>query len=259
MISSRNISLLNIITATVLLMNANTVLAANIDAIVGWSQRVEMSTGVSGTVAEVNVKVGERVEKGRVLLSLDATRFNAAVQEAKAAQRTARYALAEAKREWDRARELYERTVLSDRELQLAENAHVAAQASQASADARLTNAKKDLADSIIRAPFAAVVISRQVEAGQTIVTQLQAVPMLTLVASDAYIARGLLPASDLQALSTGQAVDVSTGGQQFHGEIVQLGMEPVDTQQGLYAIEVRFSATDKVVRAGQHAVLHLP
>lgn len=258
MMSSRNISFLTI-TAASLLMGVNTVLAANIDATVGWSQRVEMSTGVSGMVAEVHANVGERVEKGRVLLSLDATRFNAAVQEAKAAQRTARYELAEARREWDRARELYERTVLSDRDLQLAENAHVAAQANQTKADARLTNAEKDLADSIIRAPFAAVVISRQVEPGQTIVTQLQAVPMLTLVASDAYIARGLLPASDLQALTTGQAVEVSTGGQRFRGEIVQLGMEPVDSQQGLYTIEVRFPAADHVVRAGQHAVLHLP
>ncbi|WP_126453939.1 efflux RND transporter periplasmic adaptor subunit [Sulfuriflexus mobilis] len=259
MVCSRNIFLQSLIVGVSLLLSLNTVLAANIDATVNWSQRVEMSTGVSGMVAEVNAKTGERVEKGQLLLALDATRYQAAVLQARAAQRTARYALAEAKREWERAQELYDRTVLSDRDLQLAENAYVAAQASQAKADAALANADKDLADSMIRAPFAAVVIARQVEVGQTVVSQLQAVPMLTLAASDAYIARGRLTVSDLSALRIGEAVDVSTGGQRYRGEIVELGMEPVDAQQGLYAVAVRFPAATDVVRFGQHAVIHLP
>lgn len=245
--------------AIMLWLNLNLVQAANIDAVVNWSQRVEMSTTVSGTIAEVNVKVGDRVEQGRVLLSLDAARFKANIQQAKAAQRNAGYVLAEAKREWERAKELYERTVLSDRELQLAENAYVAAQARQAKVDAALTNAKKDLAESMIRAPFAAMVVSRQAEVGQTVVTNLQAVSLLTLAASDSYIARGLLPISDLNALNTGQVVDVSTGGNRYHGEILQLGLEPADVAQGLYAVEVRFSAPGNVMRAGQPAILHLP
>lgn len=259
MISSRNTFIQNTIASIFLLLQFNTALAANIDATVNWSQRVEMSTAVSGTVARVNVKAGERVEKGQLLLALDATRFEAALQQARAAQRNARYLLAEAKREWDRARELYERTVLSDRELQLAENAYVAAQEIQAKADADRANADKDIAESMIRAPFAAVVISRKAEVGQTVVSQLQAVPMLTLAATDAYIARAMLSTTDLNALSIGQTVDVSTGGQRHKGEIVQLGMEPVDATQGLYVIDVRFPATDSVVRAGQHAVIHLP
>lgn len=258
MMCSRNLLLAGLITAS-LLMNPGAIQAADIDARLGWSQRVEMSTGVSGTVAKVSAQAGERVEKGRLLLALDATRFKAALQQAKAAQRDARYALEEAKREWERAQELYERTVLADRALQLAENAYVTAQASQARADAALANADKDLADSMIRAPFAAVVVSRQAEVGQTVVTQLQATPMLILAASDAYIARGQLSLSDLSALRIGEAVDVSTGGQRYRGEIVELGMEPVDAQQGLYAVAVRFPAAADVVRAGQHAVIHLP
>jgi multidrug efflux system membrane fusion protein len=242
-----------------LLMNINAVLAANIDARVNWSQRVEMSTGVSGMVTAVNVKAGERVKQGELLLALDATRFKAAVQETRAAQRNARYALAEARREWERAQELYDRTVLADRDLQLAENAYVAAQAHQARADAALAHAEKDLAESMIHAPFAAIVVSRQAEVGQTVITQLQAVPMLTLAASDTYIARGLLVIADLNALQMGQAVDVSTGGERYRGEIVHLGLEPADARQDLYAVEVRFAAPDSVVRAGQHAVLHLP
>jgi len=258
MICLRNF-LFAVVSGIYLLLNTNSVLAANIDATVNWSQRVEMSTGVSGTVSTVNVKAGDRVEKGQLLLALDATRFKATLQAAKAAQRSARYALDEAKREWERAEELYERTVLADRDLQLAENAYVAAQANMARAEAALANAGKDLGESMIRAPFAAVVVSRQAEIGQTVITQLQAVPMLTVAASGYYLAHGLLGLSDLNALRVGQSVDVSTSGERFQGEIVNLGLEPVDVKQGLYAVEVRFAAPKSIVRAGQHAVLHLP
>ena len=258
MMCLRNILLQGVV-ATSLLLNLNTVLAANIDANVKWSQRVEMSTSVSGTVSKVNVNAGQRVEKGTLLLALDATRFDAALKQAKAAQRNASFLLAEAKRERERATELYERTVLSDHDLQQAENQYVAEQAHMAKANADLANAEKDLADSMIRAPFASVIISRQAEVGQTVATQLQAVPMLTLAATDAYIARGLLAISELNALRAGQKVDVSTGGQRYQGEIEQLGMEPVDVEKKLYTVEVRFSAGDAVVRAGQHAILHLP
>ncbi len=258
MMCLRNTFVQGVITVS-LLINLNTVQAANVDAEVRWSQRVEMSTAVSGTVAKVNVKVGQRVAKGSLLLALDATRFNAALKQAKAAQRNATYILAEARREKERAQELYDRTVLSDRDLQLAENLYIAEQAKKARADADLANAEKDLADSMIRAPFASVIVSRQAEVGQTVATKLQVVPMLTLAASDVYIARGLLPLSDLNTLRAGQAVEVSTGGQRYHGEIEQLGMEPVDAGKGHYAVEVRFSVAGAVVRAGQHAVLHLP
>jgi len=252
-------NLLQGIVAASLLLNLNAVQAANIDADVKWSQRVEMSTAVSGTVAKVNVKAGQRVEKGSLLLALDATRFAAGLKQAKAAQRNASFLLAEAKRERERAIELYERTVLSDHDLQQAENLYVSAQAHMAKANADLANAEKDLADSMIRAPFASVIISRHVEVGQTVASQLQTVPMLTLAATDAYVARGLLTISDLNALRAGQKVDVSTGGQRYPGEVEQLGMELVDAEKKLYAVEVRFSAGDAVIRAGQHAILHLP
>lgn len=258
MMSLKNIFLSSFI-AVSLLLNINLAQAANTDAKVKWSQRVVMSTAVSGTVTSVNVKIGQHVKKGDVLLRLDTSRFDAALKKSNAVQRNAAYVLAEAKREKDRAEELYDRGVLSDRDLQQGENLYVAEQANKAKADAMLTNAKKDLEDSVIKAPFAAVIVARQVEVGQTVATSLQAVPMLTLAASDAYIASSVLLLSDLNELKAGQAIDVSTGGERYTGKVEALGMEPVDAEKGLYVVDVRFNAGDNIVRAGQHAILHLP
>lgn len=231
--------------------------AADIDAKVAWSQRVELGTAVSGTIAEVNARIGQRVSQGDALLQLDATRFKAAVKQTRARLKQKKYALDEANREWQRAQELYERTVLSDRDKQLAENAYIAALAEHAQAAAAKINAAEDLQDSVIHAPFDAVVLERSAEPGQVVISRLQATPLLIIAATGSYLAQAALRPGDLNGLQPGQAADVSIGGERYKGEIHSIGLE-ADTQ-GKYLIQVRFTTGDSVIRSGQQAILHLP
>ena len=53
--------------------------AADVPATLQWSQRVELTTPVSGIVKAVSVDVGDTVKKGQVLLTLDSTTFRAMV------------------------------------------------------------------------------------------------------------------------------------------------------------------------------------
>jgi len=124
----------------------------------GAADRVELTTRVSGVVAEVRVKPGERVGKGRVLLRLDTTVLQARLDEAAAESMRAEADAADAARELGRARELYERTVSSTTELDAAVLRDARAKAALAAAQARHAVAKKDLADAELRAPFAGVV-----------------------------------------------------------------------------------------------------
>lgn len=234
------------------------VLAADIDGKIAWSQRIEMSTTVSGIVGEVLVNPGDSVEKDDVLLRLDPSRFNVAVASTAATEKDAKYKLKEAEREWDRAQELYERTVLADRDLQLAENALVAAQAEFARAKARHTSAKRDLFESVIRAPFNAMILARQAQPGQTVVTRMQSVPLLTIAATTNYHASGLVSASVADKLATGQAVDVTINGQRYNGILASIGYEPEKNTE-VYPVTVRFATGGDLLRAGQSATIHLP
>jgi len=235
-----------------------TVSAADVEARVGWSQRIDMSTTVSGVVDEVRVNEGDRVSKGDILLRLQADRFKAALSSAQAAKKNAQYKLKEAEREWNRAQELYDRTVLSDHDLQLAENGLISAKAVFAHASANQTNAKRDVEESVIRAPFDAVVLARHAHPGQTIVTRMQSVALISVAATKNYHAKGAVPISSANKLASGQAVSVTVNGKRFNGILSSVGYEP-EKDTGAYPVVVRFTTGASLLRAGQSATLHLP
>jgi len=232
--------------------------AADVDARIDWSQRIDMSTAVSGVVEEVRVNAGDRVNKGDILLRLQADRFKAVLSSAQAAKKDAQYKLKEAEREWDRAKELYDRTVLSDRDLQLAENGLISAKAVFAHASANQTNAKRDMEESVIRAPFDAVILARHAHPGQTIVTRMQSVALISVAATKNYHAKGVVPIDSANKLASGQAVSVTVDGKRFNGILSSVGYEP-EKDTGTYPVVVRFTTGGSLLRAGQSATLHLP
>lgn len=124
-----------------------------------WAaDKVELTTRVSGVVADVLVKPGQRVKKGAVLLRLDKTVLQARSEEASAEQLRAQADEADARRELERAQELFNRTVSSTSELEAAELRYARAQAALSGANARRTIAQKNLSDADLKAPFNGVV-----------------------------------------------------------------------------------------------------
>lgn len=133
-------------------------------ALAGWmvavsgsvwaAESVELSTRVSGVVAEVRVKPGQHVKKGTLLLRLDKTVLQAQLDEARAEQMRAQADAGDSKRELERVQELFKRTVSSTSELDAATLRHARAQASLAAAKARRVIAQKNVQDAELKAPF---------------------------------------------------------------------------------------------------------
>ncbi len=160
-------------------------------ALAGWwlaaagplwaADRVELTTRVSGVVDEVLVKPGQRVKKGAVLLRLDRTVLQARFDEAAAEHARAQADEADAKRELERAEELYSRTVSSTTELDAATLRHVRAQAAVSVAQARRTIAQKNLSDAELKAPFAGVVSAVPGAPGTVVAADCQPKPLVVL------------------------------------------------------------------------------
>ncbi len=246
------------ILALLLVSFSNVAFSADVEGKLSWSQRIVMSTTVSGVVDEVLVSAGDRVNKGDVLLRLQADRFKASLNSAKASKSDAQYKLKEAEREFGRAQELYDRTVLSDRDLQLAENGLVAARAEFATASTRYTNAKRDLIESVIKAPFDGVILKRYVQPGQTIITRMKSVPMISIAATKPYHVIGAVTSVYASKLATGQAVTMTINGKTYNGILLSIGYEPVEGTD-TYPVVISFNAGDDLMRAGQTATIHFP
>lgn len=233
--------------------------AADVPAVLQWSQRVELSTPVSGAVQAVNVEVGDLVKKGQVLLTLDSALYQAKVAESRAVLSRQNDDAAESRRDLDRVQELYNRTVISTTELDQAKLRNAKAQAMVKEARARLAQNQKGLEYAAIRAPFDAVVVSRQVEPGQTVAAGLQPQTLLVLAKSGEMLARMRLPEAQIDKLKAGQSVTITSRGQNYSGKIKTVGLEPVKVKEELaYPVDAIFAPREQL-RAGVAAVVKLP
>ncbi|WP_293672716.1 biotin/lipoyl-binding protein, partial [Thiolapillus sp.] len=104
-------------------------------------RQLTLGTLVSGVVREVKVQPGQVVAQGDVLLKLDQREFRAQLNRAKALVARANSLFEEAKREEERAEELYDRTLLSDHELQKARIGRLEAESRKYDAGADLVQA----------------------------------------------------------------------------------------------------------------------
>lgn len=147
-----------------------------------WAaDKVELTTRVSGVVDEVLVKPGQRVTRGTVLLRLDRTILQARLDEAAAELARAQADEADAKRELDRAQELFDRTVSSTSELEASDLRHARAQAAHSAALARRSIAQKNLQDAELKAPFDGVVSAVPGGPGTVVAADCQPKPLIIL------------------------------------------------------------------------------
>ena len=184
------------------------------------TDQVDISSELSGTVRSVNVTYNSEVEAGAVLAELDTSKLQADVENARAQLASARANLlkaetdvASAKTSFDRITTLVDRNVTSQQELDAARFAHDAAKAAQAvgeasvqSAEASLRLAELNLGKSKILSPIDGVILTRDVEPGQTVASSLNAPVLFTI-------------AGDLRRMELQVAVDEADVGQVREGQ----------------------------------------
>lgn len=240
---------------------ASAAMAGDVAGVIGWSQRVELGMLVSGVVEKVHVRPGQSVARGDSLVSLDGRRFKSEVARTLAGHRHAQALLEEAQREDERAIELYDRTVLSDFERNQALIALKGAQAHAQAARAAWLQARLDLERSVIRSPFDGVILAVDVAPGQTVVSDLQSSPMVTVADKALYLARAQVDIDQASRLATADVVRATVRGQDFEARIRHVGFEPVSQsgQGPRYELVAEVRAPEgQNLRAGETVILHL-
>lgn len=119
---------------------------------------IDIRPQVTGFITKVHVDEGQQVRKGQVLFTLDQVQFQAAVDQAKATVASAQTAVSTAQITADSKRKLFEKNIISEYELQTAENSLAQAKATLAQAQAALVTARKNLAYTVVTAPSNGVV-----------------------------------------------------------------------------------------------------
>lgn len=143
-----------------------------------------VSVSGMGLIVKLHVREGDFVKKGQVLCQLDASGSALRLRQAKAALELAKVQQAGAERERGRLQRLKKDNAVAGAQVDQAATGYDAASAGVAQAQAAVAMASKAVADSIVRAPFAGLVVQRLKAEGEWVSTMPPA-PIIMLAEVD--------------------------------------------------------------------------
>lgn len=214
-----------------------------------------LSFGVSGTVDRVTAEVGQPVEEGQLLATLDASPLRLEAQRARSEVSASRAKVEETKQALDRAEKLLPQRAVTKAEVEAATAALRTARASLQGARSALEQAERDLGRAELRAPFAGTIGERAVEPFQEIGVSDAA---FVLQSDGALVVQALIPESLVRLVHYDQAARVQfpTLGEDVEtvGLVTLISAQAGDGNS--FPIEVTLPASTLELRAGMTASL---
>ncbi|MCX7981301.1 MAG: efflux RND transporter periplasmic adaptor subunit [Syntrophales bacterium] len=159
---------------------------------------VLVGTQVSGTISQIYADYNSPVKKGQLLAQIDPSLFQAQVEQARAnlaqaeaAVKRAEVTLLDAKKTYERNKVLLEKGFIAQSELDASETSYLSAlaqlelaRAQVQQSKANLSYAETNLKNTRIVSPVNGIVISRNIDVGQTVAASFQT-PTLFTIAQD--------------------------------------------------------------------------
>ena len=220
---------------------------------------VLVGSQVSGTILALYADFNDPVTKGQVIAQLDPTFLRAQVSQVQADLEKAAASVSLSQKEYDRALSLFEKQMISESESDLALTNHELALAQEKSARANLERARTNLNYATIVSPIDGVVISRDVDVGQTVAASLQA-PTLFTIAND--LAEMQIETSideaDIGRIKEGQQAVFTVDAfpdQTFRGTVSQVRLSPEIVQNVVtYDVIIQAANPDLLLKPGMTA-----
>ena len=234
---------------------------------------VQVGSQVSGTIDKLFVDFNSKVKKDQVIAQLNQDKFQAAVDQARANLLAAQANVAKAKvaiedtqRTLERNKELMKRELIAQSEMDTAQTAYDAAvaqyqvnRAQVNQAQAALNQSMVDLNNTVIHSPVDGIVVSRNVDVGQTVAASLQA-PTFFTIANDLskMEVHTSVDEADVGNVNEGQEVTFTVDAfpsRRFRGKVYQVRNAPTIVQNVVtYDAVVRIDNKELLLKPGMTA-----
>jgi HlyD family secretion protein len=234
---------------------------------------VQVGSQVSGTISKLFVDFNSVVKQGQILAQIDQQPFQARVKQARAALKSAKgnvnkakNFMAQRKLERDRMATLLQQAFVSQADLDLAETNYRDADANvevlQAQLDqakATLDSAELDLGYTTIYSPVNGIVVSRNVDVGQTVAASFQT-PTLFVIAQDLTQMQvdANVSEADIGGVTEGKSANFRVDAypkQFFEGAVTQVRNAPISIQNVVtYDVVITVDNRDLKLKPGMTA-----
>jgi HlyD family secretion protein len=224
---------------------------------------VQVGSQISGRISKLYADFNSSVTQGQVIAEIDASTYNANVQRAAADLASARASLELARVEAHRSSELFTNKLVSGSDYDTATANLHQAEANMQIKQATLDSARVDLSRCTIYSPVDGVVISRNVDVGQTVAASLSA-PVLFQIAND--LAKMQIDAAvaeaDVGNVEVGQDVEFTVDAfpyRTFRGKVIQVRNSPSTVQNVVtYDTVIEVNNADLKLKPGMTATVYV-
>jgi len=191
-----------------------------VDGVVVGASEAILSSRLAAPIVEVRAVPGRTVRAGEVLVRLADRESDMAVTSARAAVAAARSAWDLASRNRERFERLEGRGAAAAIELDRARQEEAAAASASAAAESALARAETDRAQSVLEAPFDAIVVEKMVSAGDLAAPGR---PLVRLASIEGRRVEAAPGEAEAARLSSGEIVSVDLGGRIVEGRVVEI------------------------------------
>lgn len=220
---------------------------------------VNVGSQISGTIDKLYVDYNSKVKKGDILLTIEPSVLQAAVDEAEAALVSAKSQYNYAKNEYNRDKMLYEDGFISRAEMEQSETNYEQSEQTVHRMQSQYERAKTNLGYATITSPVDGTVISREVDVGQTVAASFQT-PNLFKIAED--LSKMQIETSvseaDIGVVKEKQIVDFTVDAypsETFQGTVRQIRLSPTtESNVVVYTVVIDVDNADLRLMPGMTA-----
>ena len=210
---------------------------------------VEVGTQVSGIVSKLYVDYNSIVKAGDVIAELDRTNLLSELSSAQANLKSAQSELDYQKTNHDRYKNLYDKGLISANDYEQARLSYVKAQQTVTTQKENVKKAKTNLGYATITSPIDGIVLSKEVEEGQTVASSFNT-PTLFTIAKDLTDMRVIadVDEADIGEVKEGQRVTFTVDAfpeDTFEGSVTQVRQEAT-TESNVVTYQVVISAPNE-------------
>lgn len=221
--------------------------------------KINITPETGGKIARIYVEAGDRVAKGQLLAELETESIRLQVKQAEAGVAVAEAGHADALKNKERMDRLIKESAVSEQQREKVQLAFDAASAQLEQARAALNLARHALDQSLMKAPFAGVIASKNAEVGDVINPMMGggygggASGVLTLVDYGTIKLAVAVSSEDIGRVRKGQEAVLRVGslpGREFRG-VVRVVNLTADPQTKKFGVEVHVANPDAALRPG--------
>jgi HlyD family secretion protein len=220
---------------------------------------VEVGSQISGAITEIKADFNSHVKAGDIVAQIDPATYERAKGQAEAELASANAAEEMAQLNYGRGQELFDAKLISKSDFDQLRVNLSQAKAQVKTRQALLESAQVDLSRTTIHAPIDGVVITRKVEAGQTVAAAMTT-PTLFTIANDLHKMQieAAVSEADIGGVEEGQKVQFTVDafpGRLFEGSVKQVRFAPSTNQNVVtYTCVVAVDNNDLKLRPGMTA-----